>query len=258
MGKLRFIVPLIVFANWATAARADDIPTVNVNQGTAIVTVSPDVVGNLAFSFSGPGFAMSGMGTVTDCGFCVHLAPPGLGPLSGFNTITNSGPNIGSFTLGSVVFDNVLFHGLVTIASSTNFNLPNAVQSTFTITLPVTFSGQLMACPVTSDLNGCASADIATFNFEHLHGKVKIDFSSSGGLYTFDKAVYTISPVPEPTTITLVGAGAVLMWFRRYRRSVQQNRVTGACAIQSRSVRLSGITNASGELKSSKQQNRAC
>lgn len=219
MVKMRFVVPFLVLATCVIAARANDIPTLNVNQGTASVTVSPDVIGNLAFGFSGPNFSMTGMGTVTDCGFCVHLAPPGFGPLSGSNTITNSGPNIGTFTLGSVVFDNVLFHGLVTIASPTNFDLPHTVQPTFTITLPVTLSGQLMACPVTSDLNGCASPDIAAFNFQHLNGKVTINFTNTGGLYTYDTAVYTITAVPEPATITLVGAGTVLMWLRRYRRS---------------------------------------
>src|SRR5437868_2378462 len=144
MGKLRFVIFLSAFAYWTMIAQADDIPTVDVNRGTAIVTVSPDVTGNLAFGFSGSGFSISGSGTVTDCGFCVHSAPPGLGPLSAFNTITNSGPNLGSITLGSVVFDNVLFHGVVTIAGSSVFNLPANSQPFFTITLPVTFTGQLM------------------------------------------------------------------------------------------------------------------
>jgi hypothetical protein len=189
-----------------------------VQQGTAVVTVSPDVIGDLAIDFAGSGFSMNGLGTVTDCGFCVHGAPPGFGGLSGSNTITNSGPNIGSVTLGAVVYNNVLFHGLVTIASSSVFSLPTTNQAVFTITLPVTFSGQLMACPATSDLNGCASADIATFNFQHLNGKVKIDFTNNDGTYTFDQGFYTISAVPEPTTMTLVGTGAFLFLLRGYRR----------------------------------------
>ena len=35
MGKLRFVVPLLVIGSCVITARANDIPTVNVNQGTA-------------------------------------------------------------------------------------------------------------------------------------------------------------------------------------------------------------------------------
>jgi hypothetical protein len=215
---MRFAVVLTAFVSVAIAAQANDIPTFNVKQGTAVVTVSPDVVGELSFNFGGPDFFMTGSGTVTDCGFCVHSAPPGYGGLTGFNTITNSGPNIGSVGLGAVVYNNVLFHGLVTIACAGVFSLPTTIQPSFTITLPITFSGQLMACPVRSDLNGCASADIGTFNFQHLNGNVTIDFVSGGGTYTFDKAVYSINAVPEPTTMALVGTGSFLLLFRRRRR----------------------------------------
>ena len=218
MESMRSVVLLTALVSVAIAAQANDIPTFNVTQGTAVVTVSPDVVGDLSINFGGPGFFMIGSGTVTDCGFCVHSAPPGYAGLTGFNTITNSGPNIGSVGFGGVVYNNVLFHGLVTIAGAGVFSLPTTIQPSFTITLPVTFSGQLMACPVTSDLNGCASADIGTFNFQHLNGKVTIDFVSGGGTYTFDKAIYTLNAVPEPTTLALVGTGSFLLLFRRRRR----------------------------------------
>ncbi len=215
MRNLRFIVTLILFSSLAIAARASSVGTLNVRQGTTVVSPSIDVIGDLQFNFNGPNFSITGSGTVTNCGFCVTSAPPGLGPLSGNNVISNSGPDIGSVTLGAVVYDNVLFHGVVTIVSSKTFNLPSASQPTFTVTLPVTFSGQLLACPVSPDFNTCASADIAAFNFQQLHGTVKIDFINNGQTYSFDKGVYTIAPVPEPTTLMLVGIGSVLVGMRR-------------------------------------------
>jgi hypothetical protein len=214
------MVTLIVFSSLGIGARANSVQNFDVKQGTALVTASAVVIGNLEFNFSGSNFSMNGFGTVDGaCGFCVYFAPPGFGPLSGSNTITNSGPDIGSVTLGGVSYDNVLFHGLVTIISSKMFSLPLGNQSSFTITLPVAFSGQLMACPVNSDFNGCASPDLATFNFQHLNGKVKIDFLNNGdNTYSFDKALYTITPVPEPATMALVGLGTFLLLLRGRKR----------------------------------------
>jgi hypothetical protein len=150
--KFRLVILSFAVCTFAVSAQANSVPIFNVNQGTALVTPSPFVIRNLGFGFSGSGFSFNGNGTVMGgCGFCVSNAPPGFSGLTGSNEITSSGPNIGQVTLGTAVLDNVFFHGVVSITGSKTFSLPSGNQPFFTITLPVTFSGQLLACPAGED-----------------------------------------------------------------------------------------------------------
>ena len=223
MRKLRLVILLSVFFGLAIAAQADSIPTFNISKGTALVMNPNDLstIGTIGFDFNGPNAFLGGSGTVTgDCGFCVNSAPPGFSGLSGSNSITGIFVT-GGVTFGGVSYNNVLFHGIVVISSSTSFSLPNSNQDSFTITVPVTFSGQLTACPAVIDSEGnlvCGSPDVAAFKFQNLKGKVKIDFLNTGNnSYSYVQGLYTITQVPEPATLALVGAGSsiLLLWRRK-------------------------------------------
>ena len=51
---------LAVVLLFSSLASANSVPTYNVKNGTAVVTASDFVVGNLDYSFSGPGFSFGG------------------------------------------------------------------------------------------------------------------------------------------------------------------------------------------------------
>ena len=210
----------------AVAANADSIPTFTANQGTATVTADPLLLVNgfVDYNFSGNGFSLIGSGTI-GCAFCISGAPGGYGPLAPGMTIFSEGFDL--LTIGGTNYTPVLSVFTGTFTFGPNFSLPTRSQTTFSITLPVTFGGSISPCLVTPppSLGDCVSSPsgsvlppLATINFNS-KGTATLIYTQQNGLWSFNSATFTLSPVPEPGTFLLMGSGFTtlmgLMWRRR-------------------------------------------
>lgn len=221
---MRTLVLIAIAFLFAVPAHAGSIPVYTPTQGT--MTVGPGVVDIGSFSgfFSGNGFQYFPSGLVGNCDFCVAGVPGGLFSLDAGIQTFSQGQD--SFQVGNLVYSSVFSGGNISI-SSKPFNLPTGDQSTFSITVPVTFSGQLALC--TFDINNqvCTSGTFAIVSFNG-KGTGTINFAQEGpGQWFFTSASFTMSSVPEPETFTLLGTGIVGLiggLMRRRQGAQERNR----------------------------------
>lgn len=219
------VVVFAAFLFFAVDAHAGSIPTFTATQGTIFVSqgLPFGVTAITTYFFSGNGFSFGGGGTVGGpCDFCLQgglaaffSGDPGMTISSeGQDGLSTGGANyyplFTSFSGG--------FLGSFTFGSS--FNLPTGNQETFSVTLPVQFSGSLSLCP--SDPNfpagGCISGPLATINFNS-KGTATINYVQQNGFWFFNSATFIMSPVPEPGTFMLMGSGiTALVGMVRRRR----------------------------------------
>jgi hypothetical protein len=195
-------------------ACADSIPTYNLTQGT--VTVVSNIAGNsIGWSFTGAnGVSASGNGN-SGAG-CANSAIAGSSCDPGL-AITSSGPNLGSATGSSAV---LFFTGVGVNISGPTFTLPQPGAATFTITLPVLFSGQFSACPWDVNAQACLSGSIGTFNVNG-KGTATLTFANATAnfpVWNLTGATYTLSSVPEPDSAILLSTGALAVIGRFLRR----------------------------------------
>ena len=213
---------LLFFVFVSALAWGSPVPTFNITQGSATVTADPQglVAGLVSFQFSGNGFSIVGTGSIA-CNFCVNSAPSGLGPLDAGMTIFADPFNTGGaaiFLGNGVQYQSALFSGL-SFTSGTSFSLPSGSQSTFSIVLPVTLSGSVVAygnCDFT--ILSCPTP-IGTFSVNS-KGTATINYTNQDGAWFFSSAAFTLSPVPEPGTMSLLGTGLAALGglIRRKRR----------------------------------------
>ena len=108
--------------------------------------------------------------------------------------------------------------------------MPTQGQTTFSLTMPVIFSGSFGVCPLDVEvLGGCKGPSIATFT-AHGTGLAFLQFEliiapdqipGSVGTWALSNATYImspVSPVPEPTSMTLFGTGAMALVGKFLRR----------------------------------------
>ncbi len=203
----------------ATVAHANPIPTFTLTQGS--VSVTSDVSGtSLSWGFSGPGGVFAGGGGTAGFGcfngvLAADICDPGVAITSfGPNTGSAFGPGLGS--TGTQAF----FYGTGIFISGSAFTLPQPGAGTFTITLPVIFSGQLTACPLDIVYLDCASGPIGIFNVNG-KGKATLTFSGATSLdphWFMTSGTYTLNPVPEPTSFALLGTGVLGLFGKFVRR----------------------------------------
>ena len=135
-------------------------------------------------------------------------------------------PNVGSFS-GSPF---PIFFGDIGITmSGSPFTMPTGASLlTFNVTLPALFSGTFDACPMLDASQVGANAgcfgpqglapNIASFAFNG-RGFANLSFTNLGPQgWRFTQGTYTLSSVPEPSSIMLLGTGAIALVGKFLRR----------------------------------------
>lgn len=212
MRRNRLCLVAVTFLS--VTAHADSIPTYNLTQGT--VTVISNIAGNsISWSFTGAnGVFATGNG---DSGpGCANFAIAGTSCDPGL-AITSLGPNLGGATGSNAV---LLFTGLGVNISGPTFTLPPPGAATFTITLPVIFSGQFTPCPWDASAQACLSGSIGTFNVNG-KGTATLTFANATAnfpVWNLTGATYTLSSVPEPGSVILLSTGTLALVGRFLRR----------------------------------------
>jgi hypothetical protein len=217
--------PLIACAVilFAATCSAD---TISLTQGFAGLTNGfvEDVTGFLSFSLSGPGGA-NFSATTTVGSFCgaaeafsgdvcsgtVDLLP-GLGGTSTNPNALRVIPNGLGITTGLII-------------------LPAAQpgQTTLSVTVPAIFDGSFSTCvadPSSGDCVGPFLPDVYKVNASGtaVLQFVVLDIAPGVTSWQLASATYTLNTVPEPSSLVLLGTGAIGLLGRYMRRKVVQSR----------------------------------
>lgn len=212
---MRKILILALFAVFASLAKADSIPTYNLTLGT--VTLSNFTLSGFTSLFSFSNRSGTSIGGADD-GFSVSSLVGGGGT---GNPFLNIGLNLETSNVnGTALF---LF-GVVSMTGA-NFTLPTSGK-TFSITEPVLFSGSFLSCQGSfGPFGGCnppAPDYLGRFNING-PGSVTLTFTGvalqgGGVVWQLSGGSYTLSAVPEPATVLLLGTGALALFGRLRRR----------------------------------------
>jgi len=201
---------LLAFA--ITAAHADSIPAYNMTQGTVSLTgIDPNSF-SITWGFTnGSGLNLSGQdsgGTCLDFSQGGGSCNPGITIGLNQNAASLNGSVVGIF-------------GTVGITGA-NFLLP-ASGSSFSISLPVLFSGVFETCPFAGPPSGgCTLLNTTGLFNVNGTGTVNLSFlgfdAGNGTAWQFTSATYTLNAMPEPASIVLLGTGALAIFGKLRRR----------------------------------------
>jgi hypothetical protein len=221
----------VAFFAFAAPAAADPI-LIGITGGSIDITLSPEDVFDAGIDLSGPDFALRGSGSGTTGAPC--------DPCPAGHTVSTDAlifPRFGSFTLQGVTFEFDLFTsggGELSLLSAGQFTLPQSATDV------VTFNSLFVLDP----RSFIRSEDLAPGVpgvMLNLMGRGEVTLSmrpeprSPGGIdtvYFFDSMRFefgeTPTPIPEPTTLVLLGSGLTGVAIQRWRRRTESTCASDA------------------------------
>jgi hypothetical protein len=201
-----FVLIFLALGASGSSARAFQTPTYFVTEGTVFYT---DALGDLAWSFSGPGVTVHGStelspGRVIDVGVTAGFVAGGA---------VVEGNNFGSGTVGGIFYPDILFTSsdFQIIGSAPLPNPPITIPdgSSFPVSGPAFFSGSLTAC-VKDGAPECIGPDIFIVTFNNT-GIATFDLAGpfNPGSYAVIGESFTVTP--EPTSALLFVTGLLMI-----------------------------------------------
>jgi hypothetical protein len=218
---------LLIFS---VGVKADPIQIIS---GTASVGAGASS-GSSSFNFNGngnsnfTGSSIGGIGgTLTPLSFASGAAfTPNIQLFSTLltpPTFLNYGGNFQTTGISTPVFYLGGPNGSNVVFSSLTSQLPTQLFPTFSLQIPFSMQGNLVAI---TNCNGIPNCVQNTYNQAIFgNGTATYNFTSQNGAYNLNNASYTFdnsSPTPEPATLILMGTGlAGIIGYARKRRKKQ-------------------------------------
>lgn len=217
MKRFVSLLPLFVLLVSSVAA-ADSVPVFDMTQGS--VTVTPYAFhGNFGtndvWTFANSGISISGATWVPDP--CLLWAPGGSScdPTIYVANIGWPTPNTGTVSGSN---SPILFLGTVSISAPSLVMPAGSDLTTFSVTMPVLFSGSFNACAIADGgpLAGCNDGSNPVFGIFNVNGPgtANLSFFNLGTpddptIWHLSSGIYSFYSTPEPSGITLACFGAM-------------------------------------------------
>ena len=212
----KFFLATLFVCSLTTLSQAD---TLTVTSGTAIVS---NIIGG-PFSLTTDVFTISGS---------LNFGPSVCSPCLAGQTVNVRTNNVGDdvrsgpSTVNGTFYQR-LFYERASLLFESTFVVPNITSpNPFSIAMPFTFNGSLLACTTSTASSRCPASNVVFTSDLIGQGTATVTLSSilqpTGRLYFLRSVNYNFGaePVPEPATVLLfvsgmIGVGAVVARKRR-------------------------------------------